>query len=49
MPTLYVQEQGAMVRKKDHQILVTKDSQTLREVPLAQLDQVVLMLSLIHI
>ncbi len=43
MPTLYVQEQGAMVRKKDHQILVSKDNQIIREVPLAQLDQVVLM------
>lgn len=43
MPTLYVQEQGAKVRKQDQQILVTKDDQVLREVPLAQLDQVVLM------
>jgi len=43
MTTLYVQEQGAMVRKKDNQILVTKEEKTLREIPLAQLDQVVLM------
>lgn len=43
MPTLYVQEQGAMVRKQDQQILVTKDAKTLRAIPLAQLDQVVLM------
>lgn len=43
MTTLYVQEQGAMVRKKDNQILVTKDDKTLREIPMAQLDQVVLM------
>lgn len=43
MTTLYVQEQGATVRKKDNQILVMKDGQTLREVPLAKLDQVVLM------
>src|SRR3712207_4481810 len=43
MATLYVQEQGAKVRKKDNQILVTKDEHTLREIPLAQLDQVVLM------
>src|SRR5258707_12286822 len=43
MATLYVQEQGAMVRKKDNQILVTKEDKTLREIPLAQLDQVVLM------
>jgi hypothetical protein len=43
MPTLYVQEQGASVRKKDNQIVVTKNGQMLREVPLAKLDQVVLM------
>lgn len=43
MATLYVQEQGAMVRKKDNQIIVTKDGQTLREAPLAKLEQVVLM------
>ncbi|MBA3944208.1 MAG: CRISPR-associated endonuclease Cas1 [Herpetosiphonaceae bacterium] len=43
MATLYVEEQGAHVRKKDNQILVTKEGQTLREVPLAKLDQVVLM------
>jgi CRISPR-associated protein Cas1 len=43
MATLYVQEQGAMVRKRDNQILVTKDGQTLQEVPLSTLDQVVLM------
>src|SRR5262245_45992791 len=43
MTTLYVHEQGAMVRKKDSQILVIKDAQTLRTIPLAQLDQVVLM------
>jgi CRISPR-associated protein Cas1 len=43
MATLYVQEQGAMVRKKDNQILVVKEDKTLREIPLAQLDQVVLM------
>lgn len=43
MATLYVQEQGAMVRKSDNQILVMKEGQTLREVPLAKLEQVVLM------
>jgi CRISPR-associated protein Cas1 len=43
MATLYVQEQGASVRKRDQQVLVTKDGQTLREVPLAKLDQVVVM------
>jgi CRISPR-associated protein Cas1 len=43
MTTLYVQEQGATVRKKDNQVLITKDNQMLREIPLAKLDQVVLM------
>lgn len=43
MATLYVQEQGSMLRKKDHQLLVTKDGQTIQEVPLGRLDQVVLM------
>ena len=43
MSTLYVQEQGAMVRKRDNQILIIKQGKTLSEVPLAKLDQVVLM------
>lgn len=43
MATLYVQEQGSMLRKKDHQLLVTREGQTLQEIPLARLDQVVLM------
>ena len=43
MPTLYFQEQGVMVRKRDNQVLITKDGQTLSEVPLAKIDQVVLM------
>jgi CRISPR-associated protein Cas1 len=43
MPTLYIQEQGVMVRKRDNQVLITKDGQTLSEVPLAKIDQVVLM------
>ncbi len=43
MPTLYVQEQGTMVRKRDNQVLVTKEGKTLSEVPLAKIDQVVLM------
>lgn len=43
MPTLYVQEQGTKVRKKDNQLLVTKGDQTLETVPLAKLDQLVLM------
>jgi CRISP-associated protein Cas1 len=43
MTTLYVQEQGATVRKRDNQIVVTKDGQTLREAPLGKIDQVMLM------
>lgn len=43
MPTLYVQEQGTMVRKRDNQVLITKEGQTISEVPLAKVDQVVLM------
>ncbi|MDZ4721235.1 MAG: CRISPR-associated endonuclease Cas1 [Roseiflexaceae bacterium] len=43
MPTLYVQEQGATVRKKDNQVQVTKEGQILSDIPLAKIDQVVLM------
>lgn len=43
MTTLYVQEQGTKVRKKDNQVLVTKGDQIMQEAPLAKLDQVVLM------
>ena len=40
---LYIQEQGANVHKKDNQVIVTKEGQTLDQVPLAKLEQVVLM------
>lgn len=43
MTTLYVQQQGTMVRKKDNQVLVTKEGQTLQVVPIGKLEQVVLM------
>src|SRR5436853_6999591 len=43
MTTLYVQEQGTKVRKKDNQVLVTKGDKIVQEAPLAKLDQVVLM------
>ncbi|HWQ13975.1 MAG TPA: CRISPR-associated endonuclease Cas1 [Roseiflexaceae bacterium] len=43
MATLYVQEQGAKVHKRDNQVLITKNGATLDEVPLARVDQVVLM------
>ncbi|HMQ34886.1 MAG TPA: CRISPR-associated endonuclease Cas1, partial [Chloroflexaceae bacterium] len=43
MATLYVQEQGANVRKRDEQVLITKDGKTLETIPLNKIDQVVLM------
>jgi CRISP-associated protein Cas1 len=43
MTTLYIQEQGASVRKQGQQIVVVKDGETLREVPLQTIDQIVLM------
>ena len=43
MPTLYVQEQGANVHKRDERVLITKDGKTLEEIPLNKVDQVVLM------
>lgn len=41
--TLYVDRQGAQVRKKDNQIIITKDGETLEAIPLAKIEQVVLM------
>lgn len=43
MTTLYVQEQGATVRKRDLQCLVTKERELLQELPLAKLEQLVLL------
>ncbi|HEU4328567.1 MAG TPA: CRISPR-associated endonuclease Cas1 [Roseiflexaceae bacterium] len=43
MATLYVQEQGAKVHKRDNQVVITKQGTLVQEVPLAQVDQVVLM------
>jgi CRISPR-associated protein Cas1 len=43
MPTLYVQEQGANVKKRDETVLIVKDGKTLQEIPLSKIDQVVLM------
>lgn len=43
MTTLYVQEQGAIVRKRDLQCLVTKERELLEELPLAKLEQLVLL------
>jgi CRISP-associated protein Cas1 len=43
MTTLYVQKQGAHVRKKDNQIIVTKEGKTVDEMPIQKLEQVVLM------
>jgi CRISPR-associated protein Cas1 len=43
MTTLYVDDQGVMVRKRDNQIVVMKEGKSKQEVPLAKLDHVVLM------
>lgn len=43
MATLYVQEQGTTVRKRAQQVQITRDAQTLQEIPLNKIDQVVLM------
>jgi CRISPR-associated protein Cas1 len=43
MPTLYVQQQGATVRKRDQQVVISKDGKTLETIPLNKIDQVVLM------
>jgi CRISPR-associated protein Cas1 len=43
MATLYVQEQGATLRLRDNQALVTRDGQTLLALPLARVEQVVVM------
>jgi CRISPR-associated protein Cas1 len=43
MATYYVREQGAVVRKQDERLVVTKDDDTVAEIPLHQLDQLVVM------
>jgi len=43
MPTLYVNKQGAQVRKRDNQVVVTKDDKILEEIPIEKLDQLVVM------
>ncbi|MCX7791520.1 MAG: CRISPR-associated endonuclease Cas1 [Chloroflexaceae bacterium] len=43
MATLYVQEQGVTVRKRDEQVLITCEGKILQEIPLNKIDQVVLM------
>lgn len=42
MPTLYVSEPGAQVRRTDERLVVTKDKQVLQEIPMIKVDQVVL-------
>ncbi len=39
---LYVDTPGAYLRKKDGRILVTKDKETIRDIPLTAIDQIVL-------
>lgn len=43
MATLYIQEQGVTVRKRDEQVLITREGKILQEIPLNKIDQVVLM------
>ncbi|WP_298821638.1 CRISPR-associated endonuclease Cas1 [Chloroflexus sp.] len=43
MATLYVQEQGATVRKRDNQIVITREGEVLQEIPLNKIDRIVLM------
>jgi CRISPR-associated protein Cas1 len=43
MATYYVREQGAVVRKQDERLIVTKDSATISQIPLHQLEQLVVM------
>ncbi|NOK65509.1 MAG: CRISPR/Cas system-associated endonuclease Cas1 [Chloroflexi bacterium AL-N10] len=43
MSTLYVQEQGATVLKRDQRIVVLKEGQTLASIPVQKRDQVVVM------
>lgn len=43
MTILYVKEQGTTVRKKDNQVLVTRQGNVLEVVPLGKLEQVILM------
>ncbi|HDN78999.1 MAG TPA: hypothetical protein ENG33_00880, partial [Chloroflexi bacterium] len=39
MATVYVREQGAVVRKKGERIVVTKDGREIMDIPLIHLDQ----------
>lgn len=43
MTTLYVQEQGATIRKRANEVLVTREGQTLQTIPIEKIDQVILM------
>jgi len=43
MATYYVREQGAVVRKQDERLVVTRDHAIVAEIPMHQLDQLVVM------
>ncbi len=43
MATYYVSEQGAVVRKQDERLVVTKDDAVIAEIPMHQLDQLVIL------
>ncbi|MBU6336077.1 MAG: CRISPR-associated endonuclease Cas1 [Chloroflexi bacterium] len=43
MPTLYIQEQGAQIRKRDEQLVVMRDGQVVQHIPLRTIERVVVM------
>ncbi|MDN5272762.1 CRISPR-associated endonuclease Cas1 [Chloroflexus sp. MS-CIW-1] len=43
MATLYIQEQGTIVRKRDNQIIITRNNDILQAIPLNKVDRIVLM------
>ena len=42
MSTIYLDEQGAEVKKKGELLIIKKDDKTIAEIPLAQLDRMVI-------
>ena len=42
MPTVYIREQGAVVRKRGERIVVTKNGDDLRDIPMIHVDQLVI-------
>ena len=42
MAILYVTQQGAMLHKSGNQVIVKKDREVLQEIPIVQLDEIVI-------